>query len=121
MTAKTYKQPKRLLICEGIFVDYIDRNATQAWKVYKESWNAGHEKQKNRKTRGEAEREDVIREAPELQKEAAERLGGQHVQTEQDGALGSRGRHARSRLFFCRVWVGVWHFLLQCLLNTPAG
>lgn len=89
MTAKTYKQPKCLLICEGIFVDYIDWNATQAWKVYKESWNAGHEKQKNRKTRGEAEREDVIREAPELQKEAAERLGGQHVQTEQDGARGS--------------------------------
>lgn len=31
----------------------------------------------------------MICEAPELQKEAAERLGGQHVQTEQDGARGS--------------------------------
>lgn len=107
-------------------MDYIDRNATQAWKVYKESWNAGHEKQKNRKTRGEAEREDVIREAPELQKEAAERLGGQHVQTEQDGARGSGPSRPLQAFFLPRLG---WSLALStpmftehtCRLEAPGN
>lgn len=80
-------------------MDYIDRNATQAWKVYKESWNAGHEKQKNRNTRGEAEREDVIREAPELQEEAAERLGGQQCRQSRT-APGVQGPSRPLQAFF---------------------
>lgn len=25
------------------------------------------------------------------------------------------------QFFLCHIWVGGWLFLLQCLLNTPAG
>lgn len=73
-----------------------------------------------KETQGWGRAGSLIYDKPEFQKETNQRMGEQQC-SKKDTSPQIWEPWQLPQFFSCRVWAGVWLFLLQCLLNRYAG